>query len=91
MTMANLISKRMADGARHLSGQLNSRLSRRASAGVEVATALDEWEAEGGAPAGVPQAGEHGAANSSALERPLLQRLGAVARFLHGRNKPDPV
>jgi len=78
MTMATLISKRMAEGARSLSGQLNSRVSHRASAGIEVATALDEWEAEGGASAGAPQAGVHGPANPSALERLLLQRLGAA-------------
>ena len=77
MSMFNLISKRVAEGARNLSGPLNSRLSRRAGAG-EAATALEEWEAEGGASAGVPQASEHGASRPAPLERLLLQRLGAA-------------
>jgi len=78
MSMANLISKRVAKGTRNLSWQLNSRLSSRVSAGIEAAGALEEWEAEGGASAGVPQPSEHGALRPSALERLLLQRLGAA-------------
>jgi hypothetical protein len=78
MTMANLISKRVAEGTRNLSGPLSSRLSRRVSAGIEAATALEEWEAEGGASAGVPQASERGASRPSPRERLLLQRLGAA-------------
>jgi hypothetical protein len=69
MTMANLISKRVAEGAWNLSRQLNSRLSPPVSAGIEAATALEEWEAEGGASAGAPQASEHGASRLSPLER----------------------
>lgn len=78
MSMAHLISKRVAKGARNLPWALNSRLSRRVGAGLEAATALEEWEAEGGASAGAPQANEHGASNQSPLERRLLQRLGAA-------------
>lgn len=78
MTMANLISKRVAEGARTLSRQLGRRLSRRVGAGVEAATALEEWEAEGGALTGAPQAREHDASRPSPLERLLLQRLGAA-------------
>ena len=90
MTMANLISKRVAEGARNLSGQLNRRLSRRVSAGIEAATALEEWEAEGGASAGVRQASEHGASRPSPLERLLLQRLGA-ALVGEWNNLPAPL
>jgi len=78
MTMATLISKRVAKGTQNLSWHLNSRLSPRAGAGIEAATALEEWEAEGGASAGVPHANEHGASRPSPLERLLLQRLGAA-------------
>ena len=90
MSMANLISKRVAEGARNLSGQLNWRMSRRVGAGVEAATALEEWEAEGGASAGMPQASEHGASRPSALERLLLQRLGA-ALVGEWNNLPAPL
>jgi hypothetical protein len=90
MTMANLISKRMAEGTRNLSRQLDSRLSRRVSAGIEVATALEEWEAEGGASAGAPQPSEHGASRPSPLERLLLQRLGA-ALVGEWNNLPAPL
>jgi hypothetical protein len=90
MTMADLISKRVAEGTRNLSAQLNSRLSRRVSAGIEAATALEEWEAEGGASAGVPQASEHGASRPSPLERLLLQRLGA-ALVGEWNNLPAPL
>lgn len=77
MTMANLISKRVAAGAWDLSRQLNSRLPPRVGAGIEAATALEGWEAEGGASAS-PQASEQGASRPSALERLLLERLGAA-------------
>jgi len=40
MTMANLISKGVAEGTRNLSAQLNRRLSRRVGAGVEASNAL---------------------------------------------------
>lgn len=76
MSMATLISKRVAKGTR--TWQLNSRLSRRVGACVDTTTALEEWEAEGGASAGVPQASEHHASRSSPLDRLLLQRLGAA-------------
>jgi len=78
MTMATLISKRVAKGTQSLSWHLNSRLSPRVCAGNEGATALEEWEAEGGAWAGVPHASERGASHPAALERLLLQRLGAA-------------
>ena len=90
MTMANLISKRVANGTRNLSGPLNSRPPRRDSAGIEATNALEEWEAEGGASAGVPQAIEHGASRPSPLERLLLQRLGA-ALVCEWNNLPVPL
>ena len=74
MTMAQLISRRVAEGARRLSRQMNTRLSPRIGAGIEGATAIDEWEAEGGA--GMPQAGVHGTSRRSAHDRLLLERLG---------------
>ena len=78
MTMANLISKRVAASPWNQSHQKDSRLSPRFSACVEVA-ALDEWEAEGGASAAAPQqTSEQAAPRPSTLERLLLQRLGAA-------------
>lgn len=74
--MTNLISKRMAKATRDPSHRLDSRLSPCVDAGIEAATALEEWEAEGGASAGVPQAGEPTA--PLPLERLLLQRLGTA-------------
>jgi len=68
MTMLNLISKRMAEGARNLPPPTNKRLSPHVSARVEAMASLDEWEAEGGASAGVPQAGGPGAESPPALE-----------------------
>ena len=70
MNLANLISKRVAKGTRNLSWQLNSRLSPRVNADIEAATALEEWEAEGGASAGVPQASGHGASRPSPHKKP---------------------
>jgi len=50
--MTNLISRRVVEGAWGVSRQMNSRLSSRfVSAGIENETALEEWEAEGGASA----------------------------------------
>ena len=48
----------------------------RNGATVEAATALEGWEAEGGASAGAPRTGETGA--TPALDRLLLERLGAA-------------
>ena len=48
MTMANLISKGVAEGTRNLSAQLNRRLSRRVGAGVEASNALEERDARFG-------------------------------------------
>ena len=76
MSMATLISKRMAKGTR--TWQLSSRLSLRAAAGTDTTIALEEWEAEGGASAGAPQASEHDASRPSPLDRLLLERLGAA-------------
>ena len=66
MTMASLISRRVAESARNRSRQ------------VDAASALEEWEAEGGASAGMPPTGEHGASRPSPCERLLLERLGAA-------------
>jgi hypothetical protein len=90
MTMANLISKRVAEGTWTLSHPMNRRLSPRANAGIEAVAALDEWEAEGGASAGVPQASELAALRPSALDRLLLQRLGA-ALVGEWNNLPAPL
>lgn len=80
MTKVHLISERVAPDARDQSRRLNSRLSARVDAGVEAATtALEEWEAEGGASAAVPQAREHAVPRPSPpIERVLLERLGAA-------------
>ena len=76
MTMANLISKRVATSPWNRSHQMDSRLF---SVCIGVATALDEWEAEGGASAApTQQASEQAAPPPSTLERLLLQRLGAA-------------
>ena len=90
MTMANLISKRVAEGAQDLSRRVNNRLSPRVGAAIEAATALEEWEAEGGASAGAPQASEHGASHPSPLGRLLLERLGA-ALVGEWNNLPAPL
>ena len=79
MTMANLISKRVATSPWNRSHQKDRRLSPRFSACIGVSTALDEWEAEGGASAAAPQqTSEQAAPRPSPLERLLLQRLGAA-------------
>jgi hypothetical protein len=77
MTMAKLISRRMADEARNLSRPLSNRLSTRVSAGIEAAMALEEWEAEGGS-ADLTQAIERTASRPSPVDRLLLERLGAA-------------
>ena len=77
-SMANLVSKRVAEGTRNRSRQLSSRLAPRVGSGIEAATALEEWEAEGGASAGVPRESGRGASRASPLERLLLERLGAA-------------
>jgi hypothetical protein len=48
-----------------------------AGAGIEAATALDEWEAEGGT-AAAGAAGEGDASTRPPLDRLLLERLGAA-------------
>jgi hypothetical protein len=45
---------------------------------IECATALDEWEAEGGAAASAEPLSQPGAAQRPPLERLLLERLGAA-------------
>jgi hypothetical protein len=78
MTMANLISKRVAESTWTPPHPMNMRPPLRADAGIEAATALEEWEAEGGASAGMPHAARHAALGRSPLDRLLLQRLGAA-------------
>ena len=83
-TMANLISKRVAKSARNLPRQLSGRSPSRVSARIEAATALEEWEAEGGASAGAPQASEHGEPKPSRLSwAPSKTRR----RILHHKNR----
>jgi hypothetical protein len=53
-------------------------LSLRSGARVEAATALDEWEAEGGASAFPPQVSEPAVALRPPFDRLLLERLGAA-------------
>lgn len=88
MTMT--ISKRLVEGMRDVSRRMNRRVSPRVSAGIEAATALEEWEAEGGASAGLPQASEHDAWRLSPLERLLLERLGN-ALVHEWNNLPTPL
>jgi hypothetical protein len=60
---------------------MNNRLLPHVSAGIELAMALETWEAEGGASAGAARSrgnGGNDAATSSAIERPLLELLGAA-------------
>jgi len=90
MTMANLISKRVAESTWNLSHGKNRHLSPRVGAGIEAATALEDWEAEGGASAGVPQEIEQTTPRASPLERLLLQRLGA-ALVSEWNNLPAPL
>jgi hypothetical protein len=90
MTMTHLISKRVVEGTRDVSRQVNSRLSPRVGAGIEAATALEEWEAEGGASAGPQQASEHDAWPLSPPERLLLERLGN-ALVHEWNNFPTPL
>jgi len=75
MTMAKLISRRMADEARNLSGSLGDRSSKRLSAGVDTATA--QWDAEGGS-ADPTQAIDPMASRPLPADRLLLERLGAA-------------
>jgi hypothetical protein len=82
MTMTDMISERVVEVTADDFRSMNSCLLRRVSAGVETATALEEWEAEGGAPAGPPQASEHDAGRLSPLECLLLE--------LHDRSPPVP-
>ena len=90
MTMTDLISKRVIESTRGVSRQLDSRLSPRASAGIETTTALEEWEAEGGASAGLAHASEHDGSRLSPLERLLLERLGK-ALVGERNNLPTPL
>ena len=63
------IHPKTADG-RAMKRSVSARSMARVGAGAEAATALDEWEAEGGAPAAAGRAGE----NDVSL-RPPLDRL----------------
>lgn len=90
MTMINLISKRVVEGMRDVSRQVNRRVSPRVSTGIETKTALEEWEAEGGVSAGLPQASEHDAWHLSPPERLLLERLGN-ALVHEWNNLPTPL
>jgi hypothetical protein len=72
---------------------MNKRLSPRLIADAEPAMALEEWEAEGGASAGAACSGANGgndATTSSAVERPLLELLGA-ALVSQWNNLPMPL
>src|SRR6478609_7336146 len=89
MTMANLTSKRVADEARNLSRPSSNRLSTRVGPGIEAATALEEWEAEGGS-ADLTQASGHTGSSPSPIDRQLLERLGA-ALVGEWNNLPAPL
>jgi hypothetical protein len=69
---------RKAAGGHPMKGPVSARSMVRIGAGAEAATALDEWEAEGGAPAGAGRAGENDASPRPSLDRLLLERLGAA-------------
>lgn len=73
MTMASLISKRVAEGKRSPTRSMNRRVLPPVIAGTEAAASLEEWEAAGGASAGVPRSGEPAAERPSTVERMLLQ------------------
>ena len=78
MSMATFLSKRVAESPLGLPRQLFNRPSPRGGAGIEAATALEEWEAEGGASTGGPRASEDEASRASHLKRRMLERLGAA-------------
>src|SRR2546423_14853130 len=90
MTMMDLISKRVIESTRGVSRQLDSRLSPRASAGIETTTALEEREAEGAASAGLAHAREHDGSRLAPLERLLLERL-RKAPLGEWNNLPTPM
>ena len=104
MTMAKLISRRMAAEARNLSGPLSDRSSTRAGAGVEAATAIDPTASDrlllerlGAAlvaewnnlPPPLQRAVYERAAGGRASLNSLATRR-QMARFLHDHKKPDP-
>jgi hypothetical protein len=61
-----------------IKGFVSERSMAHAGASNEAATALDEWEAEGGTSAGAGGAGESDATPHPPLARLLLERLGAA-------------
>jgi hypothetical protein len=71
------IHRRAAD-RQPMKGFVRERPMAHPSAGIDAATALDEWEAEGGTSAGADAAGEGDAAARPPLDRLLLERLGAA-------------
>lgn len=71
------IHRKAADG-RPMKPSASERSMVRAGTGVEAPSALDEWEAEGGAPIGAARTGENDAASQPPLDRLLLERLGAA-------------
>jgi hypothetical protein len=75
MTMASLISKRMADGARDLQQGMTSPALPQARESVGSAARLEERGAEGQTSASVPR---QGPPPPPVLERLLLERLGAA-------------
>jgi hypothetical protein len=69
---------------------MNNRLSPRVIEDVEIAMGLQDWEAEGGASAAAMRAHVNDAATSPAIERSLLERLGA-ALVSEWNNLPMPL
>jgi hypothetical protein len=75
---AGPLSKRTTAGLWDALLPATGPLSLHDGARVDAATALDEWEAEGGAPAFAPQAREPAAVLRPPFDRLLLERLGAA-------------
>jgi hypothetical protein len=67
-----------AAGARDLLRFAKGRSLLRINASIEAATALEEWEAEGGASVAALRTSENGASPPTPLDRLLLERLGAA-------------
>lgn len=71
------IHRKAADG-RPMKPSASERSMVRVGTSIGAPMALDEWEAEGGAPAGAGRTGENDAASQPPLDRLLLERLGAA-------------
>jgi hypothetical protein len=69
---------RKAADRQPMKGFVSERSMAHVGAGIEAATALEEWEAEGGTSADAGAVGESDASARPPLDRLLLERLGAA-------------